>query len=211
MIDTIISVWNNGDLAIRTIEHLSMFIIALLIAIIIGIGIGIIIHRNENIAQIVFNLLNIIQTIPGIALLFILLPIFGLGFMPTIAACVLYSILPIARNTYTGLVSVSKEQIEVARAMGLSPTEILLRIRLPLSLPLMMGGIRIALVFTMAVVTLGGLVAAGGLGAAIMTGISQLNRPLIAVSALWVGLLSIIFDGMASSIEKLFKRRYETW
>lgn len=211
MIDTIISVWNNGNLAERTVEHLSMFIIALLIAIIIGIVIGILIHRNENIAQIVFNLLNIIQTIPGIALLFILLPVFGLGFMPTVAACVLYSILPVARNTYTGLVSVSKEQLEVAHAMGLSPTEILLRIRLPLSLPLMIGGIRIALVFTMAVVTLGGLVAAGGLGAAIMTGISQLNRPLIAVSALWVGLLSIAFDGIASSIEKLIKRRYATW
>ncbi len=211
MIDTIISVWNNGNLAERTVEHLSMFIIALLIAILIGIGIGILIHRNENIAQIVFNLLNIIQTIPGIALLFILLPVFGLGFMPTVAACVLYSILPVARNTYTGLVSVSKEQLEVAHAMGLSPTEILLRIRLPLSLPLMIGGIRIALVFTMAVVTLGGLVAAGGLGAAIMTGISQLNRPLIAVSALWVGLLSIAFDGIASSIEKLIKRRYATW
>ena len=211
MIDTIISVWNNGNLAERTVEHLSMFIIALLIAILIGIGIGILIHRNENIAQIVFNLLNIIQTIPGIALLFILLPVFGLGFMPTIAACVLYSILPVARNTYSGLVSVSKEQLEVAHAMGLSPTEILLRIRLPLSLPLMIGGIRIALVFTMAVVTLGGLVAAGGLGAAIMTGISQLNRPLIAVSALWVGLLSIAFDGVASSIEKLIKRRYATW
>lgn len=211
MIDTIISVWNNGNLAERTVEHLSMFIIALLIAIIIGIVIGILIHRNENIAQIVFNLLNIIQTIPGIALLFILLPVFGHGFMPTVAACVLYSILPVARNTYTGLVSVSKEQLEVAHAMGLSPTEILLRIRLPLSLPLMIGGIRIALVFTMAVVTLGGLVAAGGLGAAIMTGISQLNRPLIAVSALWVGLLSIAFDGIASSIEKLIKRRYATW
>jgi osmoprotectant transport system permease protein len=139
------------------------------------------------------------------------LPVFGLGFMPTIAACVLYSILPVARNTYTGLVSVSKEQLEVANAMGLSPTEILLRIRLPLSLPLMIGGIRIALVFTMAVVTLGGLIAAGGLGAAIMTGISQLNRPLIAVSALWVGVLSLAFDGIASSIEKFIKRRYTTW
>ena len=211
MIDTIISVWDYGNLAERTVEHLSMFIIALLIAILIGITIGILIHRNENIAQIVFNLLNIIQTIPGIALLFILLPIFGLGFMPTIAACVLYSILPVARNTYTGLVSVSKEQLEIANAMGLSPIEILLRIRLPLSLPLMIGGIRIALVFTMAVVTLGGLVAAGGLGAAIMTGISQLNRPLIAVSALWVGLLSLAFDGIASTIEKFIKRRYATW
>ena len=211
MIDTIISVWNYGNLATRTVEHLSMFVIALLIAILIGISIGILIHRNENVAQVVFNLLNIIQTIAGIALLFILLPLLGLGFMPTIAACILYSILPIARNTYTGLVSVSKEQIEVAHAMGLTPTEILLRIRLPLSLPLMIGGIRIALVFTMAVVTLGGLVAAGGLGASIMTGISQLNRPLIAVSALWVGLLSLIFDGMASTIEKRFKRRYEIW
>lgn len=211
MIDTVISVWNNANLSVRTIEHLSMFIIALPIAIIIGFGIGILIHRREHVAQIVFNFLNIIETIPGIALLFILIPLLGLGFIPTIAACVLYSILPIARNTYAGLISVSREQIEAAHAMGLSSTEILIRIRLPLSLPLMIGGIRIALVFTMAVVTLGGLVAAGGLGAAIMTGISQLNRPLIAVSALWLGVLSIMFDGMASTIEKIFKRRYGMW
>jgi osmoprotectant transport system permease protein len=188
-----------------------MFIIALTIAIIIGIGLGILIHRRENIANLVFNLLNVIETIPGIALLFILIPLLGIGLIPTIAACILYSILPIARNTYAGLVSVSKEHIEVAQAMGLSPGEILLRIRIPLSLPLMIGGIRIALVFTMAVVTLGGLVAAGGLGAAIMTGISQLNRPLIAISALWVGFLSIILDGVASTIEKIFKQRYESW
>lgn len=211
MIDLILSVWNNGDLTIRTYEHLIMFIIALTIAIIIGIGLGILIHRRENIANLVFNLLNVIETIPGIALLFILIPLLGIGLIPTIAACILYSILPIARNTYAGLVSVSKEHIEVAQAMGLSPGEILLRIRIPLSLPLMIGGIRIALVFTMAVVTLGGLVAAGGLGAAIMTGISQLNRPLIAISALWVGFLSIILDGVASTIEKIFKQRYESW
>ncbi len=211
MFEAIITVWNNGDLTFRTIEHLTMFIIALLIASLFGILLGILIYQRTRLADITLNILNIIETIPGIALLFILIPLFGLGFIPTIMACVLYSLLPVARNTYTGLTSVNKEYIEVAHAMGLSPHEILQKVRIPLSLPLIIGGIRIALVFTMGVVTLGGLVAAGGLGAAIMTGISQLNKPLIAISALWVGVLSLVFDGIAASIEKTLKRRYGSW
>ncbi|MBU0496575.1 MAG: ABC transporter permease [Candidatus Thermoplasmatota archaeon] len=211
MIDAIFSIWNNGDLTFRTIEHLTMFTIALLFASVLGVVLGIMIHQRARLADITLNLLNIIETIPGIALLFILIPLFGLGYIPTIVACILYSLLPIARNTYTGLTSVNKEYIEVAHAMGLSTHEILRRVRIPLALPLILGGIRIALVFTMGVVTLGGLVAAGGLGAAIMTGISQLNKPLIAISALWVGLLSLVFDGIASAIEKTLKRRYGSW
>lgn len=155
-----------------------------------------------------FNVLNVIQTIPALALLVLLLPIFGLGPLPTIVASVLYSILPVARNTYAGLSSISQDYIETGRAIGLSDTEILLKIRIPLALPMIAGGIRIAIVFTMGVITLGGLIAAGGLGAPLQTGIHLYNKPLILLTGLWVGILALILDGIGALAEKLLTKKY---
>lgn len=204
-------VWDSRLLTVRTAEHLYMFGIALTVATIIGISIGIIIFSRPRIAEPSLNILNIIETIPDIALLVLLLPFLGLGAGPTIAASVLYSILPVARNTYTGLKSVSKEYIDISRAIGLSSREILLKVRIPLALPLIAGGFRIALVFTMGVVTLGGLVAAGGLGTALQTGIYLYEPDTILVAGLWTGVLAVMLDGVAGIIEKRLTARYGTW
>lgn len=166
----IFEVWQTQNLTQRTIEHLSMFGISVLLAIFIGVALGLLLYRTKMLAEVVFNILNVIETIPTLALLVLFLPLLGLGKMPTIAASVLYSILPITRNTYVGLNSVSREHIEVAKAIGLSEREILVKVRFPLALPIIAAGIRIAVVFTMGVVTLGGLIAAGGLGAPLQTG-----------------------------------------
>ena len=194
MFDTFISVWEAQDLAQRTIEHLHMFSIALILAVALGVIIGILLYRRPKLAGASFNVLNVVEIIPTLALLILLLPLLGLGGPPTIAACVLYSLLPIARNTYTGLTSVNKAYIEVAWGMGLSSVDILLRIRLPLALPLIIGGIRIAIVFTMGVITLGGLTAAGGLGAVIQLGINFTDVNIILVSGLTVGILAVAED-----------------
>jgi osmoprotectant transport system permease protein len=124
---------------------------------------------------------------------------------------VLYSILPIARNTYTGLKGVDAQYTYVASAIGLSPREALFRVRIPLSLPLIAGGIRIALVFCMGVVTLGGLVAAGGLGTVLQNGIQLYQKDAILVAGLWTGLLAVLLDGFAGIIEKKLHERYGTW
>jgi len=200
-VDAISVVWENQDLTIRTIEHLYMFGAAMLGASLIGITLGIAIYRHKKFATILFNLLNISETIPTLALLVILLPIFGLGARPTIITCIIYSILPITRNTFAGLTSVSDEQIFVAESIGLSERDILFKIRFPIALPMIAGGLRIALVFTMGVVTLGGLVAAGGLGAPIQTGIQLYDKNIIIVSGLWVGFLAVALDGVAGFIE----------
>jgi osmoprotectant transport system permease protein len=209
MIDIVLQVWEKQDLSLKTIEHLSMFGWALSLSIILGIGIGILIYKKKGIANVVFNILNVIELIPTLALLILFLPIFGLGASPTIAACILYSILPIARNTYTGLTNINKEYIEVAKGLGLTSKEILLKVRLPFSLPLIIGGIRIAIVFTMGVLTLGGLIAAGGIGEAIQTGLQFINMDIIIVSSIWVGFLAVLFDGIAGLIEKKLKRRFD--
>ncbi|MFE3845911.1 ABC transporter permease [Thermoplasmatota archaeon] len=208
MINTIIEIWFEKNLTLKTFEHLYMFGIALILAIIIGVILGFYIFKYPKLANIFFNILNVVETIPTIALLIILIPIFGIGSSPTIAACVIYSILPIARNTYTGISSVDKKYIEIADGVGLTKGEILFKVRIPLALPLIIGGIRIAIVFTMGVVTLGGLIAAGGIGESIQSSIATLDIDAIIVAALWVGFLAVIFDGIAGYIEKILQRRF---
>lgn len=198
-------------LTMRTIEHLKMFSIALIISVIIGVGVGVLIYSQPKMASPVLNFLNILETIPDLALLVILLPLLRLGTGPTIAASVIYSILPIARNTYTGLKGVDGKYIYVAEAIGLSPRDILLKVRIPMSLPLIAGGIRIALVFTMGVVTLGGLVAAGGLGTVLQNGIQLYEKDAILLAGLWTGILAVILDLGAGWIEKELYKRYDTW
>jgi osmoprotectant transport system permease protein len=188
-----------------------MFVTSLFFSILIGVFIGTLTYRNKKLADPTFNGLNIVETIPDVALLVLLLPVLGIGSKPTIAACILYSILPIARNTYTGLSSVPREYIEIAEALGLTSREILFKVRFPLSLPLIAGGIRIAVVFTMGVVTLGGLIAAGGLGAALQNGIQLYDMGTILVTGAWVGLLAVFLDWSAGTIESMLKKRYGTW
>lgn len=211
MLDTIISVWATQQLTLRTIQHLSMFFIALFIAIMIAITAALLVYSNPRVGNIWFNILNVIETIPELALFIFLLPILGLGEPPTIAACVLYSILPIMRNTYTGLANVSNEYIEIAKAIGLTKNEILFKIRLPMALPLISGGIRVAVVYTMGIITLGGLIAAGGLGVPLQAGIHQYNIPAIIIASLWVGTLGVVFDAVAWIIENKLARRYNPW
>jgi osmoprotectant transport system permease protein len=207
----IIRVWNTQMLSLRTLEHLYMFFFALFFSILIGVFIGVLTYRNPKLADPVLNGLNVVETVPDMALLVLLLPIFGIGAAPTIVASILYSLLPIARNTYTGLSNVPREYIEIAEALGLTHQDILLRVRFPLSLPLIAGGIRIAVVFTMGVVTLGGLIAAGGLGAALQNGIQLYDMATIFVTGAWVGLLAVLLDGVAGVIESILKKRYGTW
>lgn len=207
----IIRVWNTQMLSLRTVEHLYMFFFALFFSILIGVVTGVLTYRNQKLAGPVLNGLNVVETVPDVALLVLLLPIFGIGAAPTIVASILYSILPIARDTYTGLSNVPREYIEIAEALGLTPREVLFKVRFPLSLPLVAGGVRIAVVFTMGVVTLGGLIAAGGLGAALQNGIQLYDMGTILVTGAWVGLLAVLLDGIAGIIEKILKARYGTW
>lgn len=204
----IVQVWKNQQLTIKTIEHLSMVFVALLFIIATGVTIGVFLYNKKNLSGIVLNLLNVIETIPELVLLVILMPFFGIGYKPTMIASILYSILPVARNTYVGLIQVDKKYLESARAMGLQEREILWNIRIPLALPMIAAGIRIAIVFTMGVITLGGLIAAGGLGGPIQTGIHLYDKDIILVTGLWIGILAVLVDSIGSLIEKVLNRKY---
>ena len=209
--EEVTAVWNQFNLTQRTIEHIWMFSVSLVISVILGVTLGILLYRHRNYAEPALNGLNALETFPDMALLVLLIPIAGIGEVPTIIACILYSLLPVTRNTYTGLVSVRPDILEAGTAIGLTEGEIVRNIRIPVSLPMIAGGIRIAIVFTMGIVTLGGIIGAGGLGAPLQTGIVLLLPDVIIVTGLWVGILAVIFDGCAGMIEKRLTVRYGEW
>ena len=156
--------WQTYDLTLRTVQHLEMFALSFLITVVAGIALGILFFSSINIRVVGLSTLTVIEMIPDIALLILLIPLVGIGFPPTISAAVLYSLLPVARNTTAGLRGVSPDLIETATAVGLNKRDTLYRIRIPLALPLITAGVRIAVIFCMGIVTLGGIIGAGGLG-----------------------------------------------
>jgi len=202
MLERVLEVWASEQLTLRTVEHLGMFAVALSVSVLAGLSLGAVLSERRKASGILFNSLNVIETIPTLALLVLLMPLFGIGRDPTIAASVLYSLLPIARNTYAGLTGVRAEYVESGRAMGLSEWEIAIHIKMPMAMPMIVGGIRMASVYIMGIVTLGGLIAAGGLGAPIQTGIYLYDSGLIVIASCWVALLAILFDGALSMVER---------
>ena len=200
--------WQTYHLTLRTVQHLEMFALAFLITVVAGIALGILFFSSINIRVVGLSTLTVIEMIPDIALLILLIPLVGIGFPPTISAAVLYSLLPVARNTTAGLRGVSPDLIETATAVGLNKRDTLYRIRIPLALPLITAGVRIAVIFCMGIVTLGGIIGAGGLGAPLQTGITTGNDLLILVTGFWVTFLAVGMDGIAWGISRFVSVRF---
>jgi len=201
------AVWTQYQLTTLTLIHLNLFGTAMIIILAIGLPLGIIAAMSSR-GYLIVSVLNIIEMIPDIALLLLLIPVTGIGAAPTITAAVLYSLLPVVRNTMTGLTSFRPELIEIGESLGMTRGEILRIIRFPLSLPLVAGGIRIAVVYSMGIVTLGGIIGARGLGAALQAGITRNNMTLILVTGLWIGLLAVFMDSVAGLCERFLSKKY---
>ena len=135
-----------------------------------------------------------LQTIPSLALLGLLIPLFGIGKVPAIIALVVYALLPILRNTYTGINEVDPSLKEAALAMGMNRSKRLVKVELPLAMPVMMAGIRTAMVLIVGTATLAALIGAGGLGDIILLGIDRNNTALILIGAIPAAMLALIFD-----------------
>lgn len=185
------------------IEHLLLSFIALFLAILIAIPLGILTTRYESLARAIFPIVNIIQTIPSLALLGFLVPLIGIGFTPALIALFLYSLLPLLRNTHEGIRGVDPMYIEVSRGLGLTDYQILKRVEVPLALPIIIAGVRTAAVLVIGTATLASMVGAGGLGDPIFRGVATVNTNLILLGALPAALLAIIVDKGLAFIEKL--------
>lgn len=207
----ILDLWTRYHLFDRTIEHFAIFGVAFIVAAVIGLCIGLLLYRRQAASTLTFGGLSVLEMVPDLALLALLIPVVGIGTVPTILACIGYSVLPVARNTYAGLIHVSATHLDVGAGIGLDEQETLFLVRFPLALPLIVGGCRIAVVFCMGTVTLGGLIGAGGLGGPLQTGIATNNQPLLLLTGIWIGVLAVLLDGFAGTVEGWVSRRYGLW
>lgn len=198
---------NAGKLLEQTLQHIGLTFISLLIAIAIGLPLGILISRKRRLAGSVLGVAGVLQTIPSIALLGFLIPVLGIGPKPAIAALFLYALLPIIRNTYTGLTGVQPDVLEAARGMGMTPRQSLLKIEFPLAMPVILAGIRTATVINVGVATLAAYIAAGGLGEFIFGGIALNNSTMILAGAVPAALLAIGFDQLLGAAQRFRFRK----
>jgi len=190
---------NLDVIGIRTLEHLSIVGAAVFIAILTGVPIGISITQNEKAANSVLYIASIIITIPSIALFGIMIPILstigqGIGYLPAMIAALLYSQLPIIRNTYTAIKNVDPALREAAKGIGMTTYQRLRMVEIPLSLPIIMAGVRTAVVMNIGVTAIAAYIGAGGLGTFISRGISQTDPRQLITGALTVSILAIIAD-----------------
>lgn len=184
----------SGDLWTAIIEHMQLSFIALLIAVVIAVPLGIYLAERPKIAEPIIQVTAIFQTIPSLAILGLLIPIVGIGTVPAIVALFIYALLPILRNTYTGLVEIDPSIDEAADSMGMGRWRKLIKVQLPLALPVIMAGIRTAMVLIIGTATVAALIGAGGLGSLILLGIDRGNNHLIILGAIPAALLAILFD-----------------
>ena len=185
-----------------TIQHLEISLIAIVIAIIIGLGLGILISRYRHLCSPVLGLTNFIYTIPTIALFGFLIPFSGIGNFTAIIALTVYALLPMVRNTYTGLTGIDREIIEAARGMGST-----FRIQLPLAFPVILSGLRNMVVMTIALTGIAAFIGAGGLGIAIYRGITTNNGALTIAGSLLIALLALLTDCLIGRYENHFKKK----
>ncbi|MBK0379740.1 ABC transporter permease/substrate-binding protein [Mucilaginibacter segetis] len=197
----------SDKLAVQTLQHIGLTFISLFIAVLIGLPLGIYITRKKQISGFVLGVAGVLQTIPSIALLGFMIPVLGIGAKPAIVALLLYALLPIIRNTFTGITGVDESVKEAAFAMGMSRWQVLFKVELPLAMPVILAGIRTATVINVGVATLASYIAAGGLGEFIFGGISLNNTNMILAGAIPAALLAIIFDFLLSRVQRLnFKK-----
>jgi len=184
------------------IEHIKISFLALIIALLIAIPLGIYLSYHKKIAEIIIGITAILQTVPSLALLGLLIPFVGIGGVPAVIALVIYALLPILRNTYTGITEVDPVYMLASRAMGMNKMQQLIKIQIPLAMPVIMAGIRTATVLIIGTATLASLIGAGGLGSLILLGLDRNNNSLILLGAVPAALLAVLFDFILKKFEK---------
>ena len=185
-------------------QHVYLTVVAMALAAGVAIPLGLALTRVRKNADKVIAVVGVVQTLPSLALVGLMLPLLGGGAKAAIVALFLYALLPIVRNTYTGVKSVDPAIIEAARGMGMTSRQILLSIELPLSVPIMMAGLRTSTIICVGVATLGGIIGAGGLGDLIWLGINRVDDSLIYAGAFPAMALALILDGILALGERAF-------
>jgi osmoprotectant transport system permease protein len=194
---------NGGYLLEQFLRQLLMTTYGVIFAIIVAVPLGFFIAHKRKTSSFILGVANIIQTIPNLALLSVVMLIMGLGTNLVVFTIFLYSILPILRNTYTGVISVDETMIDVGKGMGMTPWQVIFQVELPLALSVIMGGIRNAFITGIGISTIGTFVGAGGLGDVLQRGVNASQGTSIIIAAVIpISLMSILADWLLGLIEK---------
>jgi osmoprotectant transport system permease protein len=201
---------NRSEVFARTVEHIGLVGASMAIALVIGLPLGIALVRRLTLQRWVLGAANVVQTIPSLALFGFLIPvpwIGGVGASTAIVALSLYALLPILRNTCTGIAEVDPGVVESARGMGMTPRQVLWQVQLPLAAPVMLAGIRVATVISIGVTTIAAAIGAGGLGVFIFRGVAMVNNQVILAGAIPAAMLAIAADVALGSFQRRIARR----
>lgn len=198
---------NLGLLGMSTLEHASLVGVAVGVAIITGVPTGIAITQNERAAKLVLYIASMIMTIPSVALFGVMIPILskigqGIGYLPAVIAVMLYSQLPIIRNTYTAINNIDPALREAAMGMGMTPLQRMRSVEIPLAVPVIMAGVRTAVVLNIGIMAIAAYIGAGGLGTFISRGIAQTDSRQLIAGALAVSLLAIFVDFLLARLQR---------
>lgn len=188
-------------------EHIAISLAAILIAIIIGGAAGILISEFQHAAKPTMAVINFLYTIPSISMLGFLIPFSGVGNVTAVIALTIYALLPMVRNTHTGITGVDPAILEAATGMGSTPTQVLVKIKLPLAMPVILSGIRSMVTMTIALAGIASFIGAGGLGVAIYRGITTNNAAMTLCGSLLIALLALVVDGLLGIFERRLQHR----
>ena len=192
---------NSTEILSKSLEHLFIASISLFFGVLIAVPLGIFLTRSKTAAKIIMAIASVLQTVPSFALLALMIPIFGVGKKPAIVSLFIYSLLPILRNTYLGIAGVNDKLIDAARGMGMTRSQILLKVQIPMAMPVIMSGIRLSAIYVLAWTTLAAYVGAGGLGDFIFNGLTNAIMPMVVWGTIPVTLMAIIVDFLFGILE----------
>lgn len=188
-------------------QHMTLSIVAILLAGILGLMIGVFISEHERLAPFILGIANVFYTIPSISLFGMLIPICGIGDKTAIIALTIYGIMPMVRNTYAGIKNVSEDVIMAARGMGSTEFQIMTKIKLPLAMGVIIAGVRNMVVMTISVTAIASFIGAGGLGVSIYRGITMYNTALTFAGSILIAVLALLSDFLLGKIENKLKKR----
>ncbi|WP_406620904.1 ABC transporter permease [Bacillus atrophaeus] len=193
---------NGGEMLYKTWEHLYISIIAVILGILVAVPLGVVLARMKKGAGTIIGIVNIVQTLPSLAILAFFIPLLGVGKVPAIVALFFYSVLPILRNTYTGIQGVNKNLLESGKGIGMTGWEQIRLIELPLAVPIIMAGIRTSTIYLIGWATLASFIGGGGLGDYIFIGLNLYQPEYIIGGAVPVTILAIIIDYLLAVTER---------
>ena len=192
----------GSQLLSKAVEHFYISMFALLLAIVVAVPLGILLSKTQRTANVVLTVAGVLQTIPTLAVLAIMIPIFGVGKTPAIVALFIYVLLPILNNTVLGVKNIDKNVIQAGQSMGMTKFQLMKDVEMPLALPLIISGIRLSSVYVISRATLASYVGAGGLGDLVFNGLNLYQPPMIISAAIVVTLLALVIDFILSLVEK---------